>query len=186
MNISDIPHDMRFKFGPNLREVPLNKMDMLYGMMYIQKQLNDQNPDKQEKGRLHGLLGTFLRIVGELEESKRNLNQAISIFRELDEQQNVFINQLRLANTYQWHNDFASSNKMFEELLDKADNMPEYAEYQDFVYQHYGKNLFDQEKYHEALDYFRKAFDLRSGKRNNELTASTETAIEVCEKKLNK
>ncbi|WP_010529111.1 tetratricopeptide repeat protein [Lentibacillus jeotgali] len=185
MNISDIPHDMRFKFGPNLREMPLNKMDMLYGMMYIQKQLNDETLDKAEKGKSHGLLGTFLRIVGELEESKRHLNQAIVIFRELGRNQSVFVNQLRLASTYQWHNDFATSNKMFGELLETAENDPDYAEYQDFAYQHQGKNLFDQKQYREALDYFHKALELRADDRNSELIKSTETAIETCQKILN-
>ncbi|MFD1360947.1 tetratricopeptide repeat protein [Lentibacillus salinarum] len=186
MNISDIPHDMTFKFGPNLREIPLNKMDMLYGMMYLQKQLNDTALDKHEKGKLHGLLGTYLRIVGELEESKQHLNMAIDSFRELDRKQSVFVNQLRLANTYQWHNDFDTSNQMFYELVEAAENDPDYTQYKDFAYQHQGKNLFDQEKYREALDYFQKALELRKDHRNSELIHSTETAIEACEKKLAK
>ncbi|HLR63287.1 MAG TPA: tetratricopeptide repeat protein [Lentibacillus sp.] len=185
MNISDIPHDMTFKFGPNLREVPLNKMDMLHGMMYLQKQLDDETLKEAEKGKLHGLLGYFLRVIGELNESKKHLNQAITIFRELNRKQSVFVNRLRLANTYQWHNDFDTSNKMFDELLKTAENDPDYAEYRDFVYQHQGKNLFDQEKYREALDYFHKALELRTGNRNSELIKSTETAIETCEKKIN-
>lgn len=186
MNISDIPHDKRFKFGPNLREIPLNKMDMLYGMMYLQKQLNDETLDKHEEGKLHGLIGTYLRMVGELNESKRHLNQAIDIFRELDRKQSVFVNQMRLANTYQWHDDFDTSNKMFGELTETAENDPDYTEYKDFVYQHQGKNLFDQEQYREALDYFHKALELRQDNRNNELINSTKTAIETSEKKLEK
>lgn len=185
MNISDIPHNMTFKFGPNLREVPLNKMDMLYGMMYLQKQL-DSTTDQAEQGKLHGLLGYFLRVIGELEDSKRHLHQAISIFREMDRKQSVFINQLRLAHTYQWHNDFDTSNQMFDELMDLAENDSDYLEYRDFVYQHQGKNLFDQEKYREALDYFQKALELRKDNRNSELINATETAIETCEKKLKK
>lgn len=186
MNISDIPHDMTFKFGPKLREIPLNKMDMLYGMMYLQEQLHNKTLNQDEKGKLHGLLGTYLRIVSELDESKRHLNQAITIFRELERKQSVFINQLRLANTYQWHNDFVTSNQMFDELTELAENHSDYIEYRDFAYQHQGKNLFDQKKYREALDYFQKALELRKGHRNRELIDSTEAAIETCEKKLKK
>ncbi|ALX49335.1 tetratricopeptide repeat protein [Lentibacillus amyloliquefaciens] len=185
MNAVDIPHDMRFKFGPNLREMPMNKMDMLYGMMYLQKQLNDESIEEDEKGKIHGMLGTFLRIVGELDESKRQLNQAIDIFRASGRKQSVFINQMRLANTYQWHNDFDTSNRMFAELLETAENDSDYSEFKDFIYQHQGKNLFDQKKYEEALDYFRKALELQQDNRNKELIESTETAIETCEKKLN-
>ncbi|HLS09584.1 tetratricopeptide repeat protein [Lentibacillus sp.] len=186
MNISDIPHDMTFKFGPNLREIPLNKMDMLHGMMYLQKQLDDKTLDDTEKGKLHGLLGYFLRVIGELDESKRHLNEAIAIFRDSGRKQSVFINQLRLANTYQWETDYETSNKMFAELMDLAENNPDYIEYRDFVYEHQGKNLFDQGEYEQALDLFHKALALRSGNRNSELIKTTETAIETCEKKLNK
>lgn len=186
MTISEIPHDMTFTFGPNLREMPSHKMEMLYGMMYLQKQLNDESMEEDEKGKIHGMLGTFLRIVGELDESKRQLNEAIDIFRASGRKQSVFVNQMRLANTYQWHNDFDTSNKMFAELLESAENDADYSEFKDFIYQHQGKNLFDQEKYHEAFDYFHKALELQTGNRNSELIKTTETAIETCEKKLNK
>jgi Flp pilus assembly protein TadD len=44
----------------------------------------------------------------------------------------------------------------------------------DFVYQHYGKNLFDQSEYQLALKYVKKALRIRVEKGNKELIDSTE------------
>lgn len=93
---------------------------------------------------------------------------------------NLFVNKLRLANTYQWERNFQKSNEMFEELVEIAEKYVEYKGYLDFVYQHNGKNLFDQEEYELALTNFKKALAIRIQKGNNELIQSTELAIKIC------
>ncbi|WP_246202655.1 tetratricopeptide repeat protein [Virgibacillus doumboii] len=180
MKIADIPHNMKFKFGPNLREVPKDQMGMLQGMLYIKEQLNNDTYSDHEKSTMHGLLGYFLRIIGEIEDSKKHLNTAIELAEKTDNQQSVFVNKIRLANTYQWENNFKVSNKMFEELMDTADKDPHYRGYLDFVYEHYGKNLFDQKEFQRALDYFNKALEIRKEKGNEDLISATEHAIATC------
>lgn len=180
MKIADIPYNMKFKFGPNLREVPLSKIEMLSGMIYIKEQLNSNNSSEYEKGRLHGMLGSFLRIVGELEDSENHLRIAIEISDSINNPEGVFANKLRLAHTYQWWNRFDVSNKMFAELLETAETNSDYSNFLDFVYQHCGKNLFDQADFHGALNYFNKALEIRLEKGDKELIASSESAIEAC------
>lgn len=184
MDIKDIPHNMDFTFGPNLREVPISKIEMLYGMMHIMEQLKNGQFNQEEQGMWNGLLGVYLRIVGELDESEKHLKTAIQIYKELEQSRRVFINTLRLAHTYQWWTKFDISNQMFSELREQAESDPDLSDLLDFVYQHHGKNHFDQKEYETALSYFEKALDLRRNSQNEELIASTETAIEACEYRL--
>ncbi|MGP4109201.1 tetratricopeptide repeat protein [Virgibacillus sp. L01] len=180
MNIADIPFNMKFKYGPNLREVAQDQLSMLEGMLYIKEQLNNNTYDDYEKSKRYGLLGYFLRIIGELEESKKYLNEAITISENMNNEQSVFVNKIRLANTYQWENKFDISNQMFAELIEMAETDPNYNVYLDYVYQHYGKNLFDQKEFQRATDYFNKALEIRLENGNKDLISETEHAIRTC------
>lgn len=180
MKINDIPYNMQFIFGPNLREVPVSKIQMLNGMIYIMEQLKSNNFSEEERGKWNGILGSFLRIVGELEESEKHLRASIEIYNNLNNQQDVFTNKLRLAHTYQWWTNFEASNKIFTELLEIAETDIDYAHYLDYVYQHCGKNKFDQKDFQGALSFFEKALEIRLEKDDQELISSTESAIEAC------
>lgn len=181
MKISDIPYDMKFIFGPNLREVPVSKIQMLNGMIYIMEQLKGDQLSEEEKGEWNGILGYYLRIVGELEESEKHLKASIRINNHLSNQQAVFINKLRLAHTYQWWTNYEVSNEMFRDLLEKAETDSDFSHFLDHVYDHFAKNLFDQKDFPTALSYFKKSLDLRLEKNNSELISLSETAIEACE-----
>ncbi|WP_106496411.1 hypothetical protein [Lentibacillus sp. Marseille-P4043] len=184
MKISDIPYNMKFIFGPNLREVPVSKIQMLHGMIYIMEQLKTNDFSDDEKAKWNGMLGYFLRIVGELEESEKRLHTSIEIYNDLDNQQGVFTNKLRLAHTYQWWTKYELSNQIFNELLEKAETDSDYTHFLDFVYQHCGKNEFDQKRFPEALSFFEKALELRSEKGDQELISQSESAIEACNYRL--
>lgn len=51
MKISDIPNEMKFIFGPNLREVPVSKIQMLTGMIYIMDKLKSNDFTEAEKAQ---------------------------------------------------------------------------------------------------------------------------------------
>lgn len=181
MKISDIPYDMKFIFGPNLREVPVSKIQMLNGMIYIMEQLKGDQFSEAEQAEWNGILGYYLRIVGELEESEKHLTASIQMYDRLENQQAVYKNKLRLAHTYQWWTKFDLSNDMFNELKEKAEKEDEYAHFLDHIYDHCGKNIFDQKDFHEALSFFKKSLQIRLDKNDAELIALSETAIEACE-----
>src|SRR5699024_8636486 len=130
------------------------------------------------------ILGNYLRIVGELEESEKHLKASIDIYNRLGQLQGVFTNKLRLAHTYQWWTNYEVSNDMFGELLELAETDPDYSHFLDFIYQHCGKNQFDQKHFHEALDYFDKSLALRLEKGDEELISITKADIEACEYRL--
>lgn len=171
---------MDFYFGDDLKEIPFSKNEMINRIQYLKEQEKKLSDNEEELGKLYGLIGVYLRIIGDFEESKKYLQLAIMANERSDNGTNLFVNKLRLANTYQWERNFQKSNEMFEELVEIAEKYVEYKGYLDFVYQHNGKNLFDQEEYELALTNFKKALAIRIQKGNNELIQSTELAIKIC------
>lgn len=56
--------------------------------------------------------------------------------------------------------------------------------YEDFLYQHYGKSKLDEGDLNVALPYFQKALQIRMKKGNEELIRSTELCIQHCSSRL--
>ncbi|WP_245849971.1 tetratricopeptide repeat protein [Shouchella clausii] len=184
MDMSAIPFNLDFYFDENLREVPLSKAEMMKGIEFLKKQIPIFQNDKNEIAKIYGLMGVYLRIVKELEESKKYLRLAIQTYESTSNDNSLFVNKLRLAHTYQWQKDFHTSNQMFKKLMEEAEICDERRGILDFVYQHYAKNLFDQENYDLAISYFHKALNLRIQKGQKDLIESTEYAIHICKGKL--
>jgi tetratricopeptide (TPR) repeat protein len=170
----NIPFDMTFHFDKELREVPNDKEEMMGGIQWL-KEHSDNS------GKVYGLIGVYARIVGQLKESEHYLKFVIE---QSDNKKSIFINELRLAHTYQWKKDFQTANPLFQKLLKQIEETNLYDDYKDFLFQHYGKNLFDQRLYEEAMYWFRKALEIRLEKGNRELIESVELAIGVCKDKI--
>ena len=96
------------------------------------------------------------------------------------------INRIRLANTFQWQKNFSKSNLIFNEIEEELSCIEKgsFKNYEDFLFQHIGKNKFDQNNYEEALYYFNKAIMIRLEKGDQELIDSTNLAINTVRNKL--
>lgn len=184
MNLSDIPYNLGFCFDDNLREVPFSKIDMVKGIEFLKNQSQSTQDNDKDLAKTYGLIGVYSRIVNNIEDSKKYLSLAIEMNKQSGNHKSLFVNELRLAHTYQWENNYLKSNKLFEKLKEQSENNSEHNNYLDFVYQHYGKNLFDQSEYQLALKYFEKALRIRGEKGNQELIDSTEYAINICDGKI--
>ncbi|MCM3342127.1 hypothetical protein M3650_26765 [Paenibacillus sp. MER TA 81-3] len=92
-----------------------------------------------------------------------------------------FINRIRLANTYQWNKEFQKSNEILDVLVREFHNQADESlqDIEDFLYQHMGKNKFEQGEYEEAPAHFYKALEIRLVKNNSELIESTQLAIDA-------
>ncbi|WP_157259658.1 hypothetical protein [Paenibacillus sp. OSY-SE] len=92
-----------------------------------------------------------------------------------------FINRIRLANTYQWNKEFQKSNEIFDVLVGEFHNQADESlqDIEDFLYQHMGKNKFEQGEYEEAPTHFYKTLEIRLVKNNSELIESTQLAIDA-------
>lgn len=179
----DIPYNTEFYFDEYLREVPVSETEMLKAIDYLKDQSYNIS-DNDKLAKVYGLIGVYSRIANKIEESKRYLRFAVELNLKVGNSKSMFVNELRLAHTYQCESNFQHSNQLFGKLIEQAENHYPYNEYLDFTYQHAGKNLFDQMKYELALNYFKKALEIRLREENEDLIISTEFAIQVCCEKL--
>jgi tetratricopeptide (TPR) repeat protein len=180
--MQDNSFDLSYTFNDKLRDIPNNYSEFVRYTEFLRSEISEE-PDLLSKAKLLSKLGGYQRIIGKLKESEENLKLAIKIFETFGNLKNIFVAKIRLAHTYQFQKNFDISNKMFDGLIHEAESNPDLIDYQDFAYQHSGKNQFDQSNYNKALELFNKALDIRILKQNDELIKSTKYAIEVTQVK---
>jgi tetratricopeptide (TPR) repeat protein len=121
-----------------------------------------------------------------LKVSVEYLNKSLEVFEKLGDKKSIFIHKIRLGHTYHWMEDFQKANEIFHHLLEDLHSEPIYGEYEDFLYQHYGKCKFDEGNIQEANFYFEKAQRIRVEKGNSERILSTKNSIERCNERINR
>lgn len=115
-----------------------------------------------EKVSILGELGHHLRTIHNLEKAEKTLLEALRIIQEHSLGLKKEIQQkIRLAHVYQWQSNFQKSNPLFEEIIGTCRKNTEATYFLPFALQHSGKNLFDQHRYHEALQQFEEALQIR-------------------------
>ncbi|WP_261132299.1 lipopolysaccharide assembly protein LapB [Bacillus sp. Marseille-Q3570] len=179
MDNNSIPFNMEFTFDKDLREKPVDFEDMKSGVRHMIEQL-DSFEDREAEAKLYGEIGVYSRIIGELDDSERFLQSAIDLHTVKENLSAVFINQLRLAHTYQWQKEFNKANKLFNELIKKVHDHARYEPYKDFLYQHYGKCKYDEGEFEAAYSLFQVALKIRKEKGDYSLVRSTEVSINRC------
>jgi tetratricopeptide (TPR) repeat protein len=177
------PFDVSYHFDEQLHEVPNNPSDMKKAIEWLKQRLGEEKA-WQERLSLLGAIGSFSRILREFSQAEGALLSAITVAEENNNPKGILVNKIRLAHVYQWRSAFEKSNKIFKGLLEQAAKEAGVAEYLDFIYQHAGKNLFDQKDYEHAILFFEKALNIRKNKGDAELIRSTEQAIQVGMQKL--
>ncbi len=153
-------YDLNFYFDDNLQEVATNPSDM---ELYVHEQKialsTAQNP--VDRVKILGEIGVYLRILRQLSEAQDYLLKSLEIIARHNLEPHFKIGQqIRLAHVYQWQCQFELSNSMFDELL-RISKSTDLGYLHDFIWQHAGKNYFDQLKWKEAHDCFQKALKLR-------------------------
>lgn len=186
METREIPYDMRWEFDERLREVPVSEEEMRQGLSYLKEQLAGGYgaEDTVKRAKALGLMGVYSRILGEYEESERSLLEAVDLYRELGHKRGVAANQIRLATTLQWKEDFTGAEKLLTDVIRSCQEDGELLDYLDFACQHRGKCRLDQGDYAGALVWFEQALSLRESKGNQELLSSTRQAVQFAKEKL--
>ena len=149
------------------------------------KEKLDQRQDQSERVSLLGNIGVILLHLRELDSAEKYLKESVKLILDEGLDSAIKVQQLlRLANVYQWNKDFQKANSLFNNtiLLCKTDESCD--QYLDFAFQHYGKCLFDQSLFSEALKQFQEALKIREIKGKAELINSTEIAISVTKHKI--
>lgn len=176
----DLPYDTSYAIDPHtLRDIPNNPDDVARAVAFLQREVMREDIELTDKLRLYGQCGSLARIIGELDIAQKMLQQAIQLATSLGNHQALVVNQIRLAHVHQWRRDFDKSNAIFAGLLENIDPL-----YADFIYQHAGKNAFDQGDYKTALGYFHLALEIRMRKGDPTLIESTHMAIHAANLRL--
>jgi tetratricopeptide (TPR) repeat protein len=181
MNIDQIPYNMNYMIDEDLREKPEDRQEMLAGVQYLKKHFH-QSPSAQTAG----LIGVYCRMTKQLTEAEAYLQQAQALHTASSRKQSVIVNQIRLAHVYQWQGRFTEADRLFISAIRQIEQDSDLEGYLDFAYQHYGKNLFDQHRYKEALQCFNRALAIREDKADPSLTASTQQAIEQTNRRMDR
>lgn len=153
-------YDLNFYFDDNLQEVATNPSDM---EIYVHEQKialsTVQNP--LERVKILGEIAVYLRILRQLSEAQEYLLKSLELIARHQMDPVLKIGQqIRLAHVYQWQCQFDLSNAMFDDLL-RISKTTELGYLHDFIWQHAGKNYFDQLNWKMAHECFQRALKLR-------------------------
>lgn len=169
--------NLNYKFDENLHEVLECSEDV---KKYVQLLLEEVriSEDSKEKARLLSMAGVYFRLLKDFPRSLECLENAMRLNDSVS-------NRIRLGHTYQWKKDFNRSNLIFEKLLQDVESGEETL--LDYVYQHAGKNYFDQARYEEALNLFERALEIRISKNvADELIDSSRLSVKTTKSRLKK
>jgi tetratricopeptide (TPR) repeat protein len=157
--------------------VPNAPDDMVRAVDYVQTYLSRDDLEDRQRVEALGLLGVFLRMLGDLSAAAEALVSAVDISSQAGLDAATVANRIRLANVYQWKHQFELADTIYEAVIQQCERGPAVQQYLDFAMQHYGKNLFDQRRYREAMDMFERALELRQAGGDTELIESTTIAL---------
>lgn len=175
----------KYYFDESLKDIPQYPSELLkYTDKLFRKYKTTENP--ADKVLIMGELGSYLRQLNKLDEAESILVESLKLIdlyqlgHKLETQQKI-----RLANVLQWKKEFKNSTQMFSEIIKSCRINKEINNYLPFALQHSGKNLFDQEKYNDALLCFNEALELRikSNVPEDQIN-STKLAIKITSEKI--
>lgn len=189
MSKLDIPFNMEFSFGDDLREVPEDSEQMRKGLEWLQDKLVELGPEDSSKAALLlTQIAGYARIMGDYTLSEKCFLDSIRVFEEAGKTELVFANKLRMAVLYQHQKNYTKSSEIYTKSIHFIRNSKnsKVKNYLDFALQHYGKQKFEQKMFKEALDLFMEAYELRLAKGDLDLMSSTEIAINAAKEALEK
>jgi tetratricopeptide (TPR) repeat protein len=173
-----------FTFDKNLREVVRYPTHVLSRIRYLTTRL-DGDLEVTQQVRHLAEVGVLYRVMGNLEIAESCLVEALGLIKKFALNPMLVVQcGVRLGHVWQWQQRFEESNSIFPELIEICQVDSECRPLLDFVYQHYGKNLFDQKRYTEALQFFEMALSIRQQGAEQGLADSTQQAIAVVRTKL--
>ena len=179
MPLPDIPYNISYTFDQNLRDVPDSPGDMARAVEYLGAKLKSGELSVRDQARLLGQMGVLCRMLLRLEEAEHYCERTVTICCQLGDARCEVVNRIRLAHVYQWQRRFDESDRLFLWALELCERDPNVADYLDFVRQHYGKSLFDQGRYVEAMEMFERALEIREKKGDAALVESSRVALQT-------
>jgi len=176
---------MSYSIGNDLRELPDDIEEYKKGIGYLKEQL-EHISDLEKRARCLSMLGVFNRVIGNFDASWQQLKEADTLLsKDLNERLKL-VNQLRMAQTLQFQEEHQKAESIYSRLEEYINKHLEYRSLLDFVYQHKGKNYYEQGQLQKALHFIEAAFQIRLEKKEQDLIESSQFAIDVIKKAIHK
>jgi len=178
-----MPSKFQYKIGNNLREQPLKPKLFKEQIQELVVKTNNTT-DPEQKATQLSKLGSYYRIIGELNKSENVLAKAAKIISTNNFNQLEVTNLIRIATTLQFKGEHQKADQLYDHIEHLITTSKKDDNLLDFVHQHRAKNLFEQGNHEQALLFFEQALNLRVTKGDQALIKSTELAIKVVRKQL--
>jgi tetratricopeptide (TPR) repeat protein len=166
----NIPYNIEYTIGEDLREVPTSKEEMKLAILFLE----EKEKASEDLTKILGLKGELQRIIGDYKKSVSTLLEALKISND---EKNRVANKLRLAIAFYFDGQMKKADALFLELIQVCSNNQDTHSYLDFVFQHRGKYLLQCGDIKEAKNCFEKAMKLRLKKGNHSLINSTKVCL---------
>jgi tetratricopeptide (TPR) repeat protein len=169
----EIPFDVSYVFPDGLRAEPVDHASMRAAIDWLESAAEELGG--RERIRLLGLAGAHAGIVRDLERARRLLSAALVDAVAIGDDRLTAVNEIRLADVVALGGAPGTAVAMLEGLL--AAGVAQ--DLEDFVHQHLGKAYLEAGNRRAALASFQRALELREGKGDEELLASTRAALDA-------
>jgi len=172
-----------YHFDENLREIPDDLDKWKISAVVLQETLEITDAPYENLVLLENL-GFVLRVLGRLDEAEAMLKEALSLSSDHPNPLRSLQNMMRLAHVYQWKKDFKKANGIFSDVKKMLKGSGVSDGILSTFHLHFGKLLFDQEKFKEAESHFKMALEIRETiKAPQDQVSSSRFALEQARKR---
>jgi hypothetical protein len=179
IKLTDIPYNIAYKMGPDLRESPVDREQMLQAVDWMQEQLSRLDQSQTENRiKLLGWLGVYGRITQNLDLAESSLRTACELGRNSGQLRSEITNRIRLGHVFHWQSRFTEAGELFSEIEKMLPRDSAWNDLRGFLYQHWGKCCLDQKLYPQAKVMLSLALEIRIRLGLPELIESTMQALE--------
>lgn len=184
-------YDLDYGYDEDLNEDPDVPEDMddysetLIAAARVDMETPEADRDWQEIAKNLGLAGALRKITGKISEAEKLLSYSLFLCEQHKLPLNLKTQQIiRLTDVKRRQGRLQEALQELQGLLKQTSENADLANYQDVVIQHTGKVYFAMGEFPEALKNFETALSMRTKKGDEELIASSKTAIAACRKQI--
>ncbi len=181
----DYGYDEELNESPDIPEDMDDYSETLISAARVELEKAEGKRDWVEIMKNVGLAGALRKITGKIDEAEKLLKYSLHLCLKHNLPANWRVQQaIRLADVKRRQGHMEEALTDLEKLLKETSSVDDLNKYEDVVIQHTGKTYFTMGEYAQALKSFDAALKIRLQKGDEELIASTRTAIAACRKQI--
>jgi len=185
--MADTPFNMNTSLDENLNDVPEDLDDMKLGIMRLLEQ-SQKVEDDVKKALILAKAGVFSRAAGNLDNSESLLTEAIGILKDNDMLKQATDLRVRLALTHVSQQKYSEAEKVFNSLIEKADEKQPrdeaFDKLKEICLMGLGKMKFDQKMYPGAKRCFSEAAEMKMNRGDTAGYNKCNESLEITQKKM--